>query len=95
MNNQDPVSVTVRYIGGWYHCRVFVRGQLYSEQRTKLKCDIGWSCREQLRWVDKLGYVSDFASAARHRQTATRPQGKVERVEVKVTRPFPSLMGAI
>jgi len=43
-----------------------------------LKSDIGWICREMLRWYDKLGGDSAWAESARKRQTETpKPRGKV------------------
>lgn len=63
-----PVTheVTVRYINGFYHCRVFTNGILNQEARC-LKAHIGATCRDLLRWEDKCGNISAFADAARHR----------------------------
>ena len=40
------------------------------------KLDIGWICREMLRWYDKNGGISKFAVAARKRQRGT-PTDKI------------------
>jgi hypothetical protein len=60
-------EVTVRNINGNYHCRVFVNGELNQEAVCYNKRDIGYTCRNLLRWEDKCGNISEFASAARER----------------------------
>ncbi len=60
-------EVTVRRIGKWWHCRVFTNGQLNQECKVNQRSHIGAACRDLLRWEDKCGNISDYASAARHR----------------------------
>lgn len=60
-------SVEVRRIGNGYNCRVFVNGELNQEARCSDRSDIGYTCRDMLRWEDKCGNISQFASAARRR----------------------------
>lgn len=60
-------EVTVRNINGVYHCRVFTNGVLNQEAKCFSKRDIGYTCRSLLRWEDKCGNISRFASAARRR----------------------------
>jgi hypothetical protein len=60
-------EVTVRNINGNYHCRVLVNGELNQEAVCYDKSDIGYTCRNLLRWEDKCGNWSKFASAARKR----------------------------
>jgi hypothetical protein len=60
-------EVTVRNINGNYHCRVLVNGELNQEAVCYDKSDIGYTCRNLLRWEDKCGNWSKFASAARER----------------------------
>lgn len=62
-------EVTVRCIDGRYHVRVFVDGVLNQEAVCNSKADIGWTARSLLRWEDKCGNISDFASAARERHS--------------------------
>ena len=72
-------TIKVTSINGKYHCRLFRNDKLVSEIQVTLKEDIGWACREMLRWQDKLGYISQFDSAARVRQMKTPyPKGKYE-----------------
>jgi hypothetical protein len=60
-------EVTVRNINGVYHCRVFVNGELNQEAVCGKKEYISYTCRSLLRWEDKCGNWSEFASAARER----------------------------
>jgi hypothetical protein len=60
-------EVTVRNINGNYHCRVLVNGELNQEAVCYTKRDIGYTCRNLLRWEDKCGNISEFASASRRR----------------------------
>lgn len=60
-------EVTVRNINGFYHCRVFTNGVLNQEAVCASKLDIGYTCRSLLRWEDKCGNISEFATAARER----------------------------
>lgn len=58
--------VTVRRIGNMYNCRILTNGEINQEARCN-KEDIGYTCRSLLRWEDKCGNYSDFATAARER----------------------------
>lgn len=60
-------EVTVKCINGQYHVRVFLNGVLNQEARCESRADIGWTARSLLRWEDKCGNYSKFASAARER----------------------------
>lgn len=60
-------EVTVRNINGQYHVRVFLDGVLNQEAICKSKLDISYTARSLLRWEDKCGNISAFASAARER----------------------------
>ncbi len=71
--------IRVTRIGTRWHARLLWKGQILDEMSCELQCDIGWMCREMLRWYCKLGGGdSAYADAARTRQmTATPPQGGV------------------
>ena len=60
-------EVTVRCINGRYHVRVLLNGAVNQEAVCESKLDIGWTCRSLLRWEDKCGNISKFASSARER----------------------------
>lgn len=67
-------------INGIWHARLISDdGKLLDEMACKLKEDIGWICREMLRWQDKLGNSNAQTSSARRRQQPN-PKGKVWRV---------------
>lgn len=60
-------EVTVRNINSNYHCRVLVNGEINQEAVCNNKRDIGYTCRSLLRWENKCGNISEFATAARER----------------------------
>ena len=60
-------EVTVRNINGQYHVRVLLNGHVNQEAVARSKLDIGYTARSLLRWEDKCGNISEFASAARER----------------------------
>lgn len=60
-------EVTVRNINGRYHVRVLLDGVLNQEAVCNSKLDIGYTARSLLRWEDKCGNISQFASSARQR----------------------------
>lgn len=60
-------DITVRKIGNGYNCRVFLNGVLNQEARCSDKNDISRTCRDLLRWEEKCGNLSKFASSARAR----------------------------
>ena len=59
-------EVTVRCINGQYHVRVLLDGVVNQEAICN-KQDIGFTARSLLRWEDKCGNISAFASSARNR----------------------------
>lgn len=71
----DPEIKVTRIKNRW-HARMIVGGVVRDEMACMNRVDIGWICREMLRWYDKGGGTSLFAWAARHRQWVA-PQGKV------------------
>jgi hypothetical protein len=60
-------EISVRKIGNGYNVRVFVNGELNQEARCVDRSGIGYTARSLLRWEDKCGNISKFASAARAR----------------------------
>ena len=80
-------EIKVTRIGKRWHCRLVVKEpdypysaalleRCYDEMACQNQQDIGWCCREMLRWYAKTGGQSAFADAARKRQTEG-PVGKV------------------
>lgn len=69
-------EVKVTRIGPRWHARMTVNGEVRDEMACELRVDIGWICREMLRWHQKTGGRSLFAAAARKRQS-TGAKGRV------------------
>ena len=59
-------EVTVRNINGCFHVRVLLNGAVNQEAICN-KADIGFTARSLLRWEDKCGNISQFATSARAR----------------------------
>lgn len=65
---EEEIKVTFIKGTGHWHCRLHVNGKLFAECEVERKDDIGWGCRELLRWKDKMGSDTDRTTAARRRQ---------------------------
>lgn len=72
----EEYDIKVTRIADKWHARLFKGNCLQDEMACKDKSDIGWICREMLRWESKTGADSDFAESARKRQIG-KPNGKV------------------
>lgn len=70
------VEVKVTKIGKRWHARLVRTGHILDEMACSNKRDIGYICREMLRWFSKLGGVSKLAESARRRQKGV-PVGTV------------------
>ena len=65
---QAEHTMKVTHLGnGVYGCRVFVNGELNAENRCRGKENISSACADLLRFEDKLGNYSKFASSSRSR----------------------------
>ncbi len=73
----DVLNVKVTKIGRRYHARLYVDGKVRDEMACLLKQDIGYCCKQLLRWYDKMGGNDAMASASRMRQKGSKPVGKV------------------
>ena len=60
-------EVKVNRIGNVYHCQVFTNGELNQEAIAEDRSQISYVCKSLLRWEDKCGNISDYASSARRR----------------------------
>ena len=76
VRSDDKLSVVVTREGSRWVGVLSVNGKEYDRSACALKSDIGWMCREMLRWYDKLGGNSAWAKSARRRQRGN-PTGKV------------------
>ena len=62
------LDIKVTKIRNRWHARLLDDSKILDEMACISKLDIGWICREMLRWYDKNGGISKFAVAARKRQ---------------------------
>jgi hypothetical protein len=70
------LEIKVTHINNRYHVRLYHGTDILDEMACVDQRDIGYICREMLRWYAKLGGNSAHASAARHRQTQA-PCGRI------------------
>ena len=74
----DNLDIKVTKIKNRWHARLLVNNVVRDETACEKKVDVGWMCRELLRWFDKLGGVSKFAQASRRRQNRSGgPAGRI------------------
>lgn len=67
----------VTKIGDRWHARLLdTAGNILDEMACNVRQDIGWMCREMMRWQDKGGNGNDQTQHARASQTAN-PVGRV------------------
>ena len=72
----SALEIKVTHLGHRWHAQLILDHAVIDEAACAHKEDVGWICREMLRWHDKLGSTSAFAAAARSRQKGS-PKGKV------------------
>ena len=60
-------EVTSKHINGGWNVRVLLNGEVNQETRVYDRSEIGKVAKDMLRWEDKCGNISAFASAARTR----------------------------
>ncbi|QXO12160.1 hypothetical protein pEaSNUABM44_00490 [Erwinia phage pEa_SNUABM_44] len=78
LSTDSVTDVKVTKIKNKYHARLFVNGILSDEMACSLRSDIGWICREMMRWCDKLGAGNAHTTSARRRHNEdASPRGKV------------------
>jgi hypothetical protein len=75
-------DIRVTRIGKRWHSRLIVDGVVKDEMACANSLDIGWICREMLRWYSKGGGISNKAEFARDSKRESRvrkanPVGKI------------------
>jgi len=71
------LRIKVTKINNRWHSRLFENDNVIDEMACVKSEDIGWICREMLRWYDKMSDNSDeLAKSARKRQTS-KPIGQI------------------
>lgn len=73
---EPKVYILTTFIKNKWHCRLFKEDNLLDEMACINKKDIGWICREMLRWYDKTWGDSNFAYVGRHKHHG-KPTGKI------------------
>jgi hypothetical protein len=59
-------QIKVTRINNRYHARLMKLDVVISEMACELRIDIGYICRQMMRWEDKMG-GDKFTSASRNR----------------------------
>lgn len=72
------MKIKVTLINNRYHARLTQDDNLLDEMACAEKQDIGWICREMLKWQDKLGNSTPWTVSARERHNLDpKPTGKI------------------
>lgn len=73
------LRIKVTALGNRHHARLLKDGVVIDEMSCELKQDVGYICRDLLRWFSKLGGVSAWAESARRRMNEKQevPVGRV------------------
>ena len=72
------MKIKVTRINNRYHARLTQDDVILDEMACSDKQDIGWICREMLRWQDKLGNTTAWTFSARERHNSDpKPIGKI------------------
>lgn len=66
------MDIKVTRIGKRWHARLMEAGIVLDEMACVVKEDIGWICREMLRWQDKCGNGNEWTASARVRHNGER-----------------------
>lgn len=75
MSNLD---IRVTKIGHRWHARLLKGDIVLDEMACEYQQDIGWMCREMMRWADKGFDQDQFTAASRERHNEDgRPVGKI------------------
>ncbi len=72
--NEPEIKVT--FIKNRWHGRLILNGKVLNELACERSIDIGYICREMLRWHSKMGHISNRAEFARSRHNGI-PFGKI------------------
>lgn len=62
------MHISITNINRKFHARLYNENILLDEMACDLRCDIGFICREMLRWQDKINPTKQ-TTFARNRQT--------------------------
>jgi hypothetical protein len=83
-------EIKVTHLGkGLYGCRCYLNGILNQESEPVPKSMIGEVCRDMLRWEDKMGNYSPYATRARERMYEKERKETAWKQSVKILIPTP------
>ena len=72
------MNVKVTKIKNRWHARLIHGGVVEDEMACELRQDVGWICREMMRWADKSLIQDQFTAASRERHNEDRqPVGRI------------------
>ena len=64
---KEPLSVKVTAMKNHFIATLYNEGKVRDRRVVFRKCDIGYACRDMMRWFSKMGGISKWAEAARRR----------------------------
>ena len=74
----SDLDIRVTKIGNRWHARLVKGDIVLDEMACSERVDIGWICREIMRWADKGFDQDEFTSASRYRHNKdSQPVGKI------------------
>ena len=74
---KETLSIKTTRINDRWHARLYKKEKIVDEMACNDRRDIGYICKEMLRWYDKMGGVSDMATSSRRRNKSRHIYGKV------------------
>ena len=72
MNGNCTMETKVTSINGWFHCRLYVNGELFHEMACERRDDIGSLCRQMMYDADKYFWVVEPTHACSSRTNDQR-----------------------
>jgi hypothetical protein len=70
------MKIKVTRVSGKWHARLIHDDKILDEMSCDLRIDIGFICREMMRWQDKMGNSNEQTRHARRSQNSN-PIGRV------------------
>lgn len=78
LTTMSDLHIKVTKIRNRWHARLKNKDSVIDEMACTVKQDVGWICREMLRWADKGFHQDQFTHAGRIRHNAdSLPLGKI------------------
>lgn len=80
MTKSNELEVKVTRIKNRWHARLIQDDKLLDEMACQCRQDIGYICRQMMRWFNKTGGVSQYAKKARDRMYKPDNRGPVRKI---------------